>query len=718
MDKNWMNLSDKCDSRFAEGITAFINFVKQHKPQKTTHKCPCRRCRLHHAMLSLDEIQTHLFRYGIMQDYTTSTCHGEVDADASSSLYTQRQQYVMEKSCGTVEASGAYYMDPTAMKVKVNNGWSDKSFNDHLRITQDLVPSLNNYPSSYSEVKRLLKNMGMGYEIIHACEYGCVLFYKEYKDFEHCPVCDESRYLDGDAWQEFDHKKHPDFARDTRNVRLGLSTDGFNPFGEVALSHSTWPIVVMPYNLPPSMCMKKEFNILALLISGPKSPSKCLNVFMQALIDELNILWDTRVLTYDRHERSTFNMKIAVIWTISDFLGLGMLGSLKAKGYKACPLCLYDIDAKHFAGRMSYQGHHRWLDTGHSWRHQPTKFNGDVELQNALPSLTGEEILSSVLSHEYPVLSLHPDFKSRGVNKEKLCWTHMSIFYDLPYWSTLKQHYSLDVMHIEKNVFDNIIDTILGFQGKTKEDIKAREGLEQLGISQYKRSVQNNRYQEGCIAEQYITHECVMYCKLYMNDSNEVDISNKARLYVLNVYSPLIKCYVNSVKFVVWDRERKKWTQNFGLMVEDALLSATTARQVFYLDDLKAGDIWKVVNVVSHRGLFSDSSLAREDENEMCSTFLPVEEDDPYQEQMSTDIAPQHYSIEEHIDLEIPRASRQLYLDEETDMCEEDDDDDGTCDEDDEMLFEEEDDDVVQMDDSMQDNYAMEDTTDDERHNR
>ncbi|KAL9690825.1 hypothetical protein QQ045_011236 [Rhodiola kirilowii] len=47
-----------------------------------------------------------------------------------------------------------------------------------------------------------------------------------------------------------------------------------------------------------------------------------------------------------------------------------------------------------------------------------------------------------------------------------------------------------------------------------------------------------------------------------MNDSNEVDISNEARLYVLNVYSPLIK-----------DRDRKKRTQNFGVMVKDSELT-------------------------------------------------------------------------------------------------------------------------------------------------
>ncbi|KAL9664637.1 hypothetical protein QQ045_020042 [Rhodiola kirilowii] len=34
----------------------------------------------------------------------------------------------------------------SAMKVKVDNGWPDKSFNDHLKITQELPPILNNYP--------------------------------------------------------------------------------------------------------------------------------------------------------------------------------------------------------------------------------------------------------------------------------------------------------------------------------------------------------------------------------------------------------------------------------------------------------------------------------------------------------------------------------------------------------------------------------------------
>ena len=38
-----------------------------------------------------------------------------------------------------------------------------------------------------------------------------------------------SHLADGEEWQDFD-RVYPDFANDPRNIRLGLATDGFNPF--------------------------------------------------------------------------------------------------------------------------------------------------------------------------------------------------------------------------------------------------------------------------------------------------------------------------------------------------------------------------------------------------------------------------------------------------------------------------------------------------------
>ena len=37
------------------------------------------------------------------------------------------------------------------------------------------------------------------------------------------------RPADAKAWKDFDDL-HPEFAQDPRNVRLGLASDGFNPF--------------------------------------------------------------------------------------------------------------------------------------------------------------------------------------------------------------------------------------------------------------------------------------------------------------------------------------------------------------------------------------------------------------------------------------------------------------------------------------------------------
>jgi hypothetical protein len=95
----------------------------------------------------------------------------------------------------------------------------------------------------------------------------------------------------GDAWKALD-TFDPDFAADPRNVRIGLATDGFIPFGQMASSYSCWPVFVIPYNLPPSLCMKYEFIFLCLIIPGPHYPGKKLNVMLKALIfEELKELW-------------------------------------------------------------------------------------------------------------------------------------------------------------------------------------------------------------------------------------------------------------------------------------------------------------------------------------------------------------------------------------------------------------------------------------------
>ena len=61
------------------------------------------------------------------------------------------------------------------------------------------------------------------------------------------------------------------FSRDPRNVRLGFASDGFNPFRTMSVSHTTWSVVLINYNIPLWVSTKPEYLMLSLLIPNPSS---------------------------------------------------------------------------------------------------------------------------------------------------------------------------------------------------------------------------------------------------------------------------------------------------------------------------------------------------------------------------------------------------------------------------------------------------------------
>ncbi|XP_019242461.1 PREDICTED: uncharacterized protein LOC109222569 [Nicotiana attenuata] len=137
------------------------------------------------------------------------------------------------------------------------------------------------------------------------------------------------------TWKTFD-EKHLDFASDPRNVRLGLASDGFNPFGSMSNAYSMWPVFLIPYNLPPWLCMKQSNILLSLLIPGPKSPGMNIDVYLQPLVDDLKKLWEDGIETYDAFKQQNFQLRASLLWTINDFPAYGILSSWSTKGKFAC----------------------------------------------------------------------------------------------------------------------------------------------------------------------------------------------------------------------------------------------------------------------------------------------------------------------------------------------------------------------------------------------
>nr|GEU68617.1 hypothetical protein [Tanacetum cinerariifolium] len=76
---------------------------------------------------------------------------------------------------------------------------------------------------------------------------------------------------------------------------------------------------------------------------------------------------------------------------------------------------------------------------------------------------------------------MYGDVKIKRNVLVELNWTKRSIFYELKYWSFLTLKHNLDVMHIEKNVLESILNTLL-MNDKSNDTTKARQDLKKLGI--------------------------------------------------------------------------------------------------------------------------------------------------------------------------------------------------------------------------------------------
>jgi len=347
-------------------------------------------------------------------------------------------------------------------QIKCLHGLSDKATDSILKLIIRALPSGETLPESFYGAKKMIQNLGLRYEKIHACENDCMLFWKTNAKAESCLVCGESRWksvegqttdgaiqgknenkvprkvlryfplkprlqrlftspeiasdmtwhhdrrlkdgvlrhpADSEAWKHFD-TTNPGFARDPRNVRLGLASDGVNPFGNLSVSHSTWPVIITVYNLPPWMCMKQPYCYLSLLIPGPKAPGNDIDVYLEPLIDELRELWYYGVDTFDASRKENFCMRAALLWTINDFPAYANLSGWSTKGALACPSCNKDTPSTRlkYGRKFSYMGAWRFLASNHKWRSNKRDFNGEVERRPAPNILSGDDAVRQLLA--------------------------------------------------------------------------------------------------------------------------------------------------------------------------------------------------------------------------------------------------------------------------------------------------------------------------------
>jgi hypothetical protein len=94
------------------------------------------------------------------------------------------------------------------------------------------------------------------------------------------------------------------------------------------------------------------------------------------------------------------------------------------------------------------------------------RFNGNNEKRHPPPHLIGHEVYEMVKDVHIVLGKRKRTAKNTG---EDDMWKKQSIFWELPYWKDLDGRHSIDVMHVEKNVCESLLGTLLNMDGKTRD---------------------------------------------------------------------------------------------------------------------------------------------------------------------------------------------------------------------------------------------------------
>ncbi|XP_052152536.1 uncharacterized protein LOC127770769 [Oryza glaberrima] len=362
------------------------------------------------------------------------------------------------------------------LRLKAKHGWSDTSFNDLMSLLRVLLPKPNFVPSNTYQAKKLICPLSLGVQKIHACKNHCILYRKEYADLECCPTCGTSRYKMGN-WPVDSECTDPDSDKGKR--------------GKI-------PSMVMWY-LPIKDRLKRlysnptdaelmRWHQESRKIDGPNQPGIDIDVFLEPLMENMEELWKEGLRLWDEFKREHFNLRAIIFVTINDLpANFSLSGQIKGK--TGCLICLEKTLYKYLTSSLKtvYMRHRRFLPQRHRYRKMARLFDNTMENDTA-PAARGGTYVYEITKK---IKVVYGKGKKKTVKRKKADGDngpaspfkkHSIFFKYLDYWNDLEIRHAIDVMHLEKNVFDSTIGTLLDIPSKTKDGLKSRNDLVDLAI--------------------------------------------------------------------------------------------------------------------------------------------------------------------------------------------------------------------------------------------
>jgi hypothetical protein len=193
---------------------------------------------------------------------------------------------------------------------------------------------------------------------------------------------------------------------------------------------------------------------------------------LKLLIEELKQLW-VGVEVYNCYKKQKFNLRAAYLWSVYGFKAYDIFAGWNIHKELTYLICGSDTDCFRLThgGKISYFDSYRnWMPRKHDFRQEQNAFQKDTIVTKGPPKhLSGAQIVGMLNK-------LTPDPERPGYFEEygeTHNLTHKCALWELPYMLTLILMHNIDVMHQERNMGESIINTCIGFLGKTEDNRKA-----------------------------------------------------------------------------------------------------------------------------------------------------------------------------------------------------------------------------------------------------
>ena len=135
---------------------------------------------------------------------------------------------------------------------------------------------------------------------------------------------------------------------------------------------------------------------LSLICPRPKKPKKNIDTFLQSLTEELKYLWEVGAKTYDINTYQKFNMRVALMWIINDFLTYGMQFGWSTSELLGCLICTENFKTFYLQNgkNISYfECHMQFFPRRHPYRRNRSSFiRGRAMMNHPPPRLMRDEI--------------------------------------------------------------------------------------------------------------------------------------------------------------------------------------------------------------------------------------------------------------------------------------------------------------------------------------